>query len=108
MTASPRGPLYRPAVGQRVRAAPLTLAWDAVPGARFYNVQLFRNGVKVLSSVAAQADAAGDEGLALRGQDAATRARQLPLVRLARAGDARAADLRPAARPELIRGERGT
>jgi hypothetical protein len=50
VTASPRGPLYRPTVGQRVRAAPLTLAWDAVPGARFYNVQLFRNGVKVLSA----------------------------------------------------------
>lgn len=29
---------------------PLTLAWDAAPGARFYNVQLHRNGVKVLSA----------------------------------------------------------
>ena len=49
VTAMPRPPLYRPEPGQRVRA-PLTLAWEAASGARFYNVQLLRNGVKVLSA----------------------------------------------------------
>jgi len=49
LTATPRPALYRPAPGQRVRA-PLTLAWETVPGARFYNVQLYRNGVKVMSA----------------------------------------------------------
>jgi hypothetical protein len=54
VTATPRPPLYRPGPGQRVRA-PLTLAWEAVAGARFYNVQLHRNGVKVLSAWPRQA-----------------------------------------------------
>ncbi len=49
VTAMPRPPLYRPVLGQRVRAL-LTLAWEAASGARFYNVQLLRNGVKVLSA----------------------------------------------------------
>jgi hypothetical protein len=49
VTAGPRPPLYLPAAGQAVRAPP-TLAWKAVAGARFYNVQLHRNGVKVLSA----------------------------------------------------------
>jgi hypothetical protein len=48
VTVRARPPLYRPAAGQRVRG-PLTLAWEAVAGVRFYNVQLLRNGVKVLS-----------------------------------------------------------
>ncbi len=29
--------------------APLVLAWEAVKGATFYNVQLYRNGKKVLT-----------------------------------------------------------
>ena len=41
--------LYRPAAGAVVRA-PLTLGWEAVEGARFYNVQLLRDGVKILST----------------------------------------------------------
>ncbi len=48
VAASPRPPLYKPALGAIVRP-PLTLAWEARKGARFYNVQLLRNGVKVLS-----------------------------------------------------------
>ena len=48
LAASSRLPLYRPEAGQQVRA-PLTLAWDAQPATRFYNVQMYRNGVKVLS-----------------------------------------------------------
>ena len=48
LTASSRLPLYRPEAGARVRA-PVSLAWDAQPGARFYNVQMYRNGTKVLS-----------------------------------------------------------
>ena len=47
--ATPRPPLYRPAAGAVVQA-PLVLAWDPVEGARFYNVQLLRDGVKVLSA----------------------------------------------------------
>jgi hypothetical protein len=40
--------LYKPATGAAVRA-PLVLAWEAVKGATFYNVQLYRNGKKVLT-----------------------------------------------------------
>ncbi len=49
VTATPRPPLYRPAPGAVVQA-PLVLAWDPVEGARFYNVQLLREGVKILSA----------------------------------------------------------
>ena len=48
-TAGPLAPLYLPAAGAALRAPPL-LRWQAVAGAKFYNVQLLRNGVKVLSS----------------------------------------------------------
>lgn len=44
-----RPALYKPEAGAAVRA-PLVLAWVAVAGARYYNVQLVRDGVKVLSS----------------------------------------------------------
>ena len=40
--------LYRPAAGAAVHA-PLVLSWEAVKGATFYNVQLYRNKVKVLT-----------------------------------------------------------
>lgn len=40
--------LYQPAAGATVHA-PLVLSWDAVKGATFYNVQLYRNKVKVLT-----------------------------------------------------------
>ena len=48
-TAGPLAPLYLPAAGAALRAPPL-LRWQTVAGAKFYNVQLLRNGVKVLSS----------------------------------------------------------
>lgn len=48
VTAAPRPPLYRPALNSVVHA-PLRLAWEAT-GASFYNVQLRRDGVKVLSA----------------------------------------------------------
>jgi hypothetical protein len=41
--------LVRPANGARLQAPPL-LDWNAVPRATYYNVQLFRNGQKVLSA----------------------------------------------------------
>ena len=47
--AGPLAPLYLPTAGAALRAPPL-LRWQAVAGAKFYNVQLIRNGVKVLSS----------------------------------------------------------
>ena len=43
-----RQPLYRPAPGSVVRA-PVRLAWEPQRGARFYNLQLRRDGVKLLS-----------------------------------------------------------
>ncbi len=49
VTATPRPALYRPAAGAVVRG-PVTLAWEAEKGARFYNFQLRRDGVKVLST----------------------------------------------------------
>jgi hypothetical protein len=42
-------PLHRPAAGATVRA-PVVLAWTAARGARFYNVQLYRGGRKILST----------------------------------------------------------
>lgn len=42
-------PLQRPAAGATVRA-PVVLGWAAVKGARFYNVQLYRGGKKILSA----------------------------------------------------------
>lgn len=41
-------PLHRPAAGATVRA-PVVLAWKAAAGARFYNVQVYRGGEKILS-----------------------------------------------------------
>lgn len=41
--------LTQPAAGARVSAPPL-LAWRAVPRATYYNVQLFRNGRKILTA----------------------------------------------------------
>ena len=49
VTALERAALYSPAAGAVVRKPPL-LRWRAVRGATFYNVQLYRNGVKVLST----------------------------------------------------------
>jgi hypothetical protein len=45
--SGPRPSLYRPAFGAVVHA-PLTLAWQATD-ARFYNLQVLRDGLKVLS-----------------------------------------------------------
>jgi len=49
VATGPRPPLYEPPA-QEVVHAPVVLAWKAAPGARYYNVQLHRNGVKVLSA----------------------------------------------------------
>jgi large repetitive protein len=43
-----RGPLYQPPAGSRVTKPPL-LVWRAVKRARYYNVQLYRQGAKILS-----------------------------------------------------------
>jgi hypothetical protein len=40
--------LYRPAAGARVRG-PVQLAWQQKAGTTFYNLQLYRNGVKIMS-----------------------------------------------------------
>jgi hypothetical protein len=49
VTTQGRSALYSPAASAVVRRPPV-LRWRAVPGARFYNVQLYRNGTKVLST----------------------------------------------------------
>jgi hypothetical protein len=49
VTTGPQPALFQPAAGETVRA-PVALAWKVAPGARYYNVQLHRNGVKVLSA----------------------------------------------------------
>jgi hypothetical protein len=46
--AAPKGPLRAPAEKARVTTPPV-LRWVKVPKASFYNVQLFRNGRKILS-----------------------------------------------------------
>jgi hypothetical protein len=48
VNAAPKGPLRAPAEKARVSAPPL-LRWIAVRKASFYNVQVFRNGRKILS-----------------------------------------------------------
>jgi len=49
VAAGPRAALYAPPPRAVVRA-PVALAWAAAPKARYYNVQLHRNGVKILSA----------------------------------------------------------
>jgi hypothetical protein len=49
LTATPRA-LYGPSPGAKVGAGRVKLAWVATPGARYYNVQLFRGGKKILST----------------------------------------------------------
>lgn len=49
LTATPRA-LYAPAAGAKVGAGGVGLAWVATAAARYYNVQLFRGGKKVLST----------------------------------------------------------
>jgi hypothetical protein len=49
LTATPRA-LYGPEPGAKVGASRVKLAWVATPGARYYNVQLFRGGKKILST----------------------------------------------------------
>jgi hypothetical protein len=46
--AASKPALTRPAIGARVTAPP-RLAWRAVPRATYYNVQLYRNGQKILT-----------------------------------------------------------
>ena len=48
VTARLTEPLYRPAAGARVRG-PVRLAWQEKVGTTFYNLQLYRNGVKIMS-----------------------------------------------------------
>jgi hypothetical protein len=47
-STSARPALTRPAMGARVKAPP-ALAWRAVPKATYYNVQLYRDGRKILT-----------------------------------------------------------
>ena len=47
--ATVRPALYLPAAGAVV-LAPVQVAWEAVDGARFYNLQLLRDGAKILST----------------------------------------------------------
>jgi hypothetical protein len=46
--SKPKPALTRPAAGGRVSAPPV-LAWSAVSKATYYNVQLYRNGTKILT-----------------------------------------------------------
>jgi hypothetical protein len=49
VSAEPKGPLRAPAEKASLTAPPV-LRWVKVPGASFYNVQVFRNGRKILSA----------------------------------------------------------
>ena len=49
VATGPRPALYHPAAQEVVRA-PVVLAWETASGARYYNVQLHRNGVKVMTA----------------------------------------------------------
>ena len=80
--------LYGPAAGSVVRAPPL-LRWKPVKGATFYNVQLFRNGRKLLSTWPGAAKLKLTRTWTYAGKRAA-RTRPLHLVRLGRARPARA------------------
>ena len=94
--------LYRPAAGAVVHA-PLVLSWEAVKGATFYNVQLYRNKVKVLTFWPKHADLPDREDVALRRQAPAARAGPVRLVCLGGEGDPRQAAVRKAARQQLVR-----
>ena len=49
VATGPQAALYQPPAQASVRA-PVVLAWRAAPSARYYNVQLHRDGVKVLTA----------------------------------------------------------
>ena len=66
--------LLAPATGSVVKAPPL-LRWKAVKGATFYNVQLYRNGRKLLSTWPGRGQAQARADVDVCGQAAPPRAR---------------------------------
>ena len=85
ITAVPGPRLLAPAPRAQLTGAPM-LRWTPVRGARYYNVQLFRKGHKVLSALAAPRALPARAALALQGRQAEARRRRLPLAGLARGG----------------------
>ena len=97
-----RPALYQPPAQASVRA-PFVLAWRAAPSARYYNVQLHRNGVKVLTAWPRKPQFRIKRSWRSGGQAADAPPGRLHVVRLAGPRLARAAALREAARLEPVR-----
>ena len=93
--------LLAPATGSVVKAPPL-LRWKAVKGATFYNVQLYRNGRKLLSTWPGRGQAQARADVDVRRQAVPPPAGRLQVVRLGRAGHPREARLRKGARLEHV------
>ena len=102
LVAVPGPHLLGPPRRATVTAPPL-LRWTPVRGARYYNVQLFRGGRKVLSAWPREAPTAAQAALAVPRPRPAARRRPLPLVRVARRGTARGEPLRRPRRRALVR-----
>ena len=84
----------RPLTGSLLSTAPL-LTWRPTPGAKYYNVQLFRNGSACVHGLAVAAVVSDSGGPA--------QPRDLRLVRVAGRGHARDAALRRPHRPRDLR-----
>ena len=93
--------LLAPATGSVVKAPPL-LRWKAVKGATFYNVQLYRNGRKLLSTWPGAAKLKLARTWTYGGQALPARAGALHVVRLGRPGHPRETRLRKGARLEHV------
>ena len=81
----------------------MTLAWETAEGARFYNFQLRRDGVKILSTWPRSATLTLPRTWRFAGKRYALEPGVYTVVGLGRARDARAAAVRPSARLEPLR-----
>ena len=93
--------LLAPATGSVVKAPPL-LRWKAVKGATFYNVQLYRNGRKLLSTWPGAAKLKLARTWTYGGKRYRLATGRLQVVRLGRPGHARETRLRKGARLEHV------
>ena len=98
----PGAGIFSPVEGEVVKRPPV-VNWAKVPKARFYNVQLWRGDVKLLTIVAAVTEAGAPLVLDVQREEAAVAPGALPALRLARVRDCQGAPLRQGRWPGHLR-----